>query len=301
MTVSALHATTDTASAEISVTGSLTLGVNWAAIPGPGDYPFRVKAELHSDSAYPAQIIDFTLRVGGDCDFSAISQLTQTAFIPSSITMSHEESRTETFAFEHGLESDPNFALCQINYSLVVVSSLDGLAASHDFIEIVGTSIQINDLLDKLGPSHFGKSYEFQIEAHLDTLTAASPPFQLNILDVCQNADASGFVMDSTMISDADATFLIEAGSFATVLAFDDHVTLVSPCEIIFSTNPSVSWLTVDPAGPSLSIYTEDVLHEGVHAIEVIGTINTYPPTVDSFFLSVAISADPCLKISIEE
>jgi len=170
--------------------------------------------------------------------------------------MSYEESRTETFGFEHGLESDPNFASCQITYSLVVVSSPDGLAASHNFIGIVGTSLQLNDLLDKLGPSHFGKSYQFQIEAHLDTLTSASPPFQINILDVCQTADISGFDMDRTMIFDSDATFVIAAGASATVIEFDDHVTLVSPCEISFATNPSVSWLTVDPDGPSLSIYT---------------------------------------------
>lgn len=100
------------------------------------------------------------------------------------------------------------------------------------------------------------------------------------------------------MILDADVKFVVEAGALTKVFNFDDHVTLTSPCFITYSTNPSVPWLTVDPTNPSVQIYTEDVQYEGVHTIEVIGTINTDPPTFDSFMLDVAISVDPCLKIA---
>jgi len=60
------------------------------------------------------------------------------------------------------------------------------------------------------------------------------------------------------MILDREVKFVIEPGAVATVLDFDDHVTLISPCLITYSTNPSVPWLTVNPTGPSLQIYTDD-------------------------------------------
>jgi len=106
--------------------------------------------------------------------------------------------------------------------------------------------------------------------------------------------------MDRIMIFDREIKFVIETGAVVTVLDFDDHVTLVSPCLITYSTNPSVPWLTFDPTGPSLRIYTDDTQYEGVHTIEVIGTINTQPLTTSSFLLSVAISVNPCLNLNFD-
>jgi len=81
--------------------------------------------------------------------------------------MSYTEGRSEAFAFEHGFESDPAFSICALTYSLVTVTSPDGLGANHDFIEIVGNTVEINALLDKLDSSYVGKQYEFEIRASM--------------------------------------------------------------------------------------------------------------------------------------